>query len=321
MADPRLVLCGGLRPAAAPRRWWRAARVTLGIGPGAEVHLRIDQLVARMRTGLPALSADLLEVAAYVFAADQAVTRGGTAEVDYGDAWRRRIRLEVPVRCPAVWDRPAVHAALADALRVLTDDEYEFGFHPAAEPARPAAYLFDRVAADRPEFDELVLFSGGLDSLCGAVEEVLVRERRVVLLSHRSATRVAARQDAVFAALAGRVARRAAAPAHVGLTVNKREDLNRDFNQRTRSFLFAAAGAVVARQVGLRRVRFYENGVTSLNLPVSPELVGARASRTTHPAALARLAAFLSALYGDRVEVDNPYQPATKAELCGWLKG
>ncbi|MBN9517037.1 hypothetical protein J0H58_00735, partial [bacterium] len=321
MPDPHLVLCGGLPAARAPRAWRAADRLALDIGPGDAVHLPLDRLAARARTGLSDVSADLLAVAAYVFAADQAVTRGGTAGVDYGDAWRRRFRLEVPVRRPDVWARPAVHAALADALRVLTDDEYEFGFHPDPDPAPLPAYLYDAVAPGRPEFDEVVLFSGGLDSLGGAVDEVLVRRRRVVLVSHRAATRVGARQDALFAALAARVRPRDPTPAHLGVVVNKRRGLNRDFTQRTRSLVFAAAGAAVARLVGLWRVRFYENGVTSLNHPVSPELVGARASRTTHPAALDRLGALLSAVYDAPFGVDNPYQGATKAELCGWLKG
>ena len=149
MAEPQLVLCGGLRRAVAPRAWWRACQLPLEIGGGADVHLALDQLTDRMCAAAPDVAVDLLELAAYVYAADQAVTRGGTAEVDYGDNWRRRYRFEVPVRCPAVWGRPDVRAALGAALEFLTDDVYEFGFHPAESPRPSSQYLFEGAPGPR----------------------------------------------------------------------------------------------------------------------------------------------------------------------------
>lgn len=320
MSDPHLVLCGGLALAAAPPRWRRLPRTELDIGGAEDVHLAVAQLTARTAATLPDAAMDQLEVAAYVFAADQALTRGGTAAVDYGDAWRRRLRFVIPVRDPELWNRADVQLALRAALEFLTDDEYEFAFVRATEPARPERYLTDVLPPSGTEFEEVVLFSGGLDSLCGAVEEVLVRERAVVLVSHRSATRVTHRQRQVFEALAAHAPDPRRRPLHVGVTVNKGSDLNREFTQRSRSFVFASVAAVVARQVGLDRVTFYENGCTSLNLPVSPELVGARASRTTHPQSLARFGAFFTRLFGTRFEVRNPFQLCTKAEILTRLR-
>ena len=40
--------------------------------------------------------------------------------------------------------------------------------------------------------------------------------------------------------------------------------------QRSRSFFVATLAFLAARAVGARRVRFFENGVVSLNLPISP---------------------------------------------------
>ena len=42
----------------------------------------------------------------------------------------------------------------------------------------------------------------------------------------------------------------------------------------------------MARVFGLKRFRFYENGVVGLNLPISEQVVGSRATRTTHPQVL-----------------------------------
>ncbi|MDB5308816.1 MAG: queC 2 [Gemmataceae bacterium] len=319
MAEPCLILCGGERRTAAPRGWWRACQVSLEIGSGADVHLALRQLTDRMCKEVPDVALDLLELAAFVYAADQAITRGGTTRVDYGDDWRRRFRFQVPVRRPAVWNRPDVRAALAGALEFLTDDVYEFGFRRAENPRRSDSYLFQG-SPGGTEFDEVVLFSGGLDSLCGAVEEVLVSGRRVLLVSHRSSTRVFARQQALFDALRGRVPKGGARPVHVAVTINKGEEHNHEFTQRSRSFVFASVAAVVALLAGRERIRFYENGVTSLNLPVSPELVGARASRTTHPQVLARFRRFLSLLFDTAFDVENPFQPDTKADMLVRLK-
>ena len=56
-----------------------------------------------------------------------------------------------------------------------------------------------------------------------------------------------------------------------------------DYSQRTRSFLFASFSSAVANLVGLADVFLADNGVVSLNLPVNGQLVGAKASRSTHP--------------------------------------
>jgi len=46
--------------------------------------------------------------------------------------------------------------------------------------------------------------------------------------------------------------------------INKDSELNRNYTQRTRSFLYAT----VARMQGLDLMRFCENGVVTNNLPV-----------------------------------------------------
>ncbi|MBP3954872.1 winged helix-turn-helix domain-containing protein [Gemmata sp. G18] len=324
MADPQLVLCGDVRMAHAPREWRdlkHAHALAIGDGP-RDVHLEINQLSRAMSRGLSDLDADLLEVAAYVYTIDQVLTRGGTVVVDYGARWRRHLRLVIPVRCPGVWGQPQVSAALRAALVFLTDDaEWEFAFVLARDPIPCQRYVTDLIdSPDGTEFEEVVLFSGGLDSLCGAVDEVLVGQRPVVLVSHRSVSRIQARQDALLAALRERLPRSEISPLHVGATINKGRELNNEFSQRGRSFLFAAVAAVVARLAGRRRFRFYENGVTSLHLPGSRELVGARASRTTHPQTLHRFGALFSALFDGPFEVQNPYQWTTKAGMLRRLR-
>jgi hypothetical protein len=74
-------------------------------------------------------------------------------------------------------------------------------------------------------------------------------------------------------------------------------------------------GTIVAESIQAKGVRFFENGIVSLNLPVADEALRARASRTTHPRALHLLSRLSSLVTGRDLEVDNPYFFNTKAEI------
>jgi hypothetical protein len=71
----------------------------------------------------------------------------------------------------------------------------------------------------------------------------------------------------------------------------------------------------VARLFGSRRVRFYENGVTSLHVPIAANVLGSRATRTTHPRMLKGLSALFSALLAGPVFVENPFIWRTKRDV------
>jgi Queuosine biosynthesis protein QueC len=67
--------------------------------------------------------------------------------------------------------------------------------------------------------------------------------------------------------------------------------------------------------LGKHRILMCENGIVSLNLPIARQLVGARASRTTHPKALACFGLLFEMLFGESTCVDNPFFWKTKAEV------
>jgi hypothetical protein len=322
MANGHLVLCGSARPTSRKKGWRVATPLRLRLGKEArDVHLRIDHISGKMCSGLPDLALDLVELAAYVYAADQVVTRGGTKEFEYGRRWRRHFRFEVPVRRPDAWQRPEVLAALSEVLGFLSDDDYEFGFTRLTDPPPLSRYLFTQTGADdAPDYQEVMLFSGGLDSLGGAVQEVLHGQRKVALVSHRPVSKLYRRQQDLVAEIVDRLPDRRLRPLHVAVEVNKGKGLGREFTQRTRSFLFAAFAAVVALLFGLRRVRFYENGVTSFNLPISPQVLGGRATRTTHPRVLKGFERLFSLLFDGRFAVENPFRWKTKADILKEVK-
>jgi hypothetical protein len=102
---------------------------------------------------------------------------------------------------------------------------------------------------------------------------------------------------------------------HIPVRINKVDKLGREPTQRTRSFLYSALGTVVAQSVRAGGVRFFENGIVSLNLPVADEAIRARASRTTHPVALQLLKSLCAAVTERNFDIDNPYIFKTKTDV------
>jgi hypothetical protein len=132
------VLCGGLVPAEGVGP--RSLRLALH-GPAANVRLRIQDVSGPLVANLPDELVDLLEVATYVYAADSALPRGGKTDARMGAWWRRKLRFVIPVRRPDLWRSAPVCTALSRHLGFLSDDDYAFEFEPLGEPPPRQGYL------------------------------------------------------------------------------------------------------------------------------------------------------------------------------------
>lgn len=313
MSNERVILCGGLAASGKARGKEFVPLTLWGLDPN--VTLKVGDIAGKLVANLNPVLVDLLEIATYVYCADQATTRGGLSSRDYGAKWRRQLQFHVPVREPDLWSSKAVRTALCDTLGFLSDDEYEFVFKKLAKPPPVDQYLdFGPAEGAGFQAEEVLLFSGGLDSLGGAVQEIITEKRSVALVSHRSSAKIDSKQRQLVHDLKNLSPARQ--PFHVPVWINEQKALNQEYTQRTRSFLFASMGAVVARIFDLWRIRFYENGVVSINLPISPQVVGGRATRTTHPQVLNGFAEVFSAVFGKPFAVENPFVWKTKAEVA-----
>jgi 7-cyano-7-deazaguanine synthase in queuosine biosynthesis len=312
MGSDRLVRCGAASGATLPGRGRGALCLNTG-GDDANVHVKFEDVRTAMWKDLPAPFLDLIDVATYVYVADQASSREGTREDDFGGGWRRRLHFAIPVRCPALWQSSSVRTALLEALSFLTEDEYHFHFEPWAEPRQVDGYF--KFSTDRfhGAVEEVMLFSGGLDSFAGAAEAALGDGKQIVLVNHRPNPKL----EPVVRVLARELGLRSRArpPILLPVRINKRREMTRESTQRSRSLLFVALGAAFAATLGLDRVYLYENGVLSLNLPVTTAVVGSRASRTTHPLTLRRFGRLLALLSEKPFRVENRFQWLTKADV------
>lgn len=278
------------------------------------VHLKLENISNRLYKNIPDIVLDLLQVGSYVYAADQTVARGGKTLRGDGVDWRRKFHFNIPVHNPEVWNSPEVKDTLRSTLSFLSDDYYEFDFRaPAKDPTFEQFIDFENGA---PWFkaDEIALFSGGLDSFAGLCHATIAESRKVVLVGHRAAPQISKRQLDLLNDF--RLAARGASEfLHVPVWVNKGASLTRDNNQRTRSFLFAMLGAAVAEMLGLSKISFYENGIVSFNLTDLEQVVGARATRSTHPKALHGMSKLLTLLLEKDFKIESPFMWKTRAEV------
>jgi 7-cyano-7-deazaguanine synthase in queuosine biosynthesis len=242
---------------------------------------------------------DLLALALSVVSADLAVHRDQSP-----DGWTREFKLQVAVCDPAFWN--AHSRMLARTLEFLTTDRWIVDFvaggwvpDPIREPILP-------------EENCLLLLSGGLDSLVGAIDLASSGSRPFAV---SQIVRGDAGKQKQFAERVGGGIR------HIQLNHNARvPDPEKPPTQRARSLTFLAYGVLIAtalkRYQEGDRISLYvcENGFISINPPLTDSRIGSLSTRTTHPAFLQSLQQLLEAAQLN-VEIKNPYQHMTKGEM------
>jgi hypothetical protein len=316
--SPRLFLCSGAKIASSDSLAAGRQRIDLdSVGKKANVHIRFENVAKVFHQHLSPRLVDLLEIASYVYSADCVTSRGKAwADDDSTEPWGRDLAFVIAVREPEFWNSLEVTDLITDVLTFLSNDRYSFTFVPLEhDRTDQQQYLEYGELEDWPFYapGRVIMFSGGLDSLAGAVETARAGER-LVLVSHRPVAMLDSRQRQLFSALKKEFPNQL---IHIPVWINKSEKLGRrEPTQRTRSFLYSALGTVVAQSVQAGGVQFFENGIVSLNLPVADEAIRARASRTTHPVALQQLKSLCSAVAERDFAVDNPYIFKTKTDVA-----
>jgi 7-cyano-7-deazaguanine synthase in queuosine biosynthesis len=267
---------------------------------GYPLHHNLTRLPAASGLLREAVQAFLL-AALGVWAADKLLPRNAAP-----DAWTRQITLNLPVS-PGWLNRAP---RLARLLNFLTGDDWTLKLREARldlglKGEWPHAWLPEAV----------MLFSGGLDSLAGALD-ALEAGQRLLLVSHYDFGQLAAIQRTLAAALG-----RHYGPErvhHLGLRVQFPQAP--ELSMRSRSLLYLALGLAAAAGFGAATPLIIpENGWISLNPPLTTNRLGSLSTRTTHPYFLEEL----TGLWQEAGLVNplvNPYKNLTKGEIvrrCG----
>jgi 7-cyano-7-deazaguanine synthase in queuosine biosynthesis len=241
---------------------------------------------------------DLLSIALSVMAADVAGRRSESP-----DGWTREFEMEIAVAEPAFWNGAA--DLLTDALAFLTTDRWQFRFIGSGTAPPPPPEVF------RPPEDAVVLLSGGLDSLCGAIDLAASGNRPVAI---SKTVRGDAEKQIEFATLIGGGLR------HFQLNDNATVPGTEDTSQRARSIIFLAFGVLIAtalrpyRPGGDLPLYVCENGFIAINPPLTGSRIGSLSTRTAHPYFLAQFQDILDAA-DLGVRIRTPYATRTKGEM------
>lgn len=309
------IYCGGVPPQDTGPDTTQLALNLWQNRPEFNVRLTIEHLHKKLYKAIPAQFHDLLEIAAYVACGDHAIRRGALDVQTLGANWRRRMHFHIPVRRASLWNEAAIQTRLRETLDYLSDDFYDFSFYSANDAPLLQDYFkgFDLGAVPKQRPEQVIMLSGGLDSLAGAIEEIVVKKRMVTLVNQQSTPKFKKLYERLTGSLMDHCGD--LKPLHLRVEINKAQSLNKEYTQRARSFLYASLGATVAMMLDLRRLCFYENGIVSLNLPVCAQVIGGRATRTTHPRALAGFQELFSLLAEEKFTVENPFLWFTKGEV------
>lgn len=261
---------------------------------------------------------DLLQIAAMVFCADRMAGRGERESIS-NRGWARTFEFHISVLDYDFWKNDRVKDALSEVLTFMTGDRYySFDFCKAAighfEGKKYEQLSFFTKESDRVygiEESDIMLFSGGLDSLAGLLENLNNSNHKIITVSHKSNTGVIHTQNQLINKLNrdydGRI-------IPYGFYCHNKGKASIEETQRTRMFLFSAIAFAVCHCFDKHRFYIYENGVTSLNYPVQTDVINARASRTTHPKTIGLLRKFYR-LFDDSFDIDAPYYNKTKEDI------
>jgi 7-cyano-7-deazaguanine synthase in queuosine biosynthesis len=273
---------------------------------------------------LSSRSDDLYRIACAIFAADQEVRRGGARD-PHDDQWMRHFGLCIDVQDLGFWSQDDVQTALSELIRFATGDRWRFCFSQAATSVyrrRQLQFGFERQPLNEPP-GCVVLFSGGIDSLAVLAQCAAAGEQPLAI-SQWGEVGTQTRQQNLITYLKVFPPTLSAMNhwsfPHIQAEIHSKGPEARERTRRSRAVLFGALGSIVAGELGIERVYLADNGPISLNLPINSQIVGAHASRSTHPRFLAAMSALARLVYPNTaIHLSNPLWNKTRAETIQQL--
>ena len=284
------------------------ARVTLNCSSAnLSSSINIDFSTLLDKCAEPAnLSVDFLFVSSVIYCIDKLIPRKMAL-----DRWTRQIQVEIPVSDPDQWNQNAED--LNNSTSFLTGDLWNISYRELdcslIRPRRARYGLFTEETSP----DAISLFSGGLDSLIGAINWLESNpEGTIKLVSHYDPGVAGPKSDQqrLIKELKDYYGNRINfVQVKVGQTPSGRE-----VTFRSRSIIFIGLGIYVASLTGENiDMIMPENGNIALNVPLTPSRRGACSTRTAHPFFLKSIDQVLRNI-GFQNRILNPFELKTKGE-------
>jgi hypothetical protein len=267
------------------------------------------------------VAGDLLIVAGSCYVVDQLVPRS-----TFVDNWTRELEMSLPVAEPDRWN--VVAPGLSETLTFLTGDLWQLSFHQRHSRIYRHRHRRLRRKRLRPA-SAICLFSGGLDSLVGAIDFMSKNSEPLALVGHYDLGSTAKKAQANlankldeffpwrFSLIQARVGPVEHITSHSGIHGQVSAPERKESTLRSRSLVFLALGLYVAQQYSLDTVvplLIPENGLIALNPPLTHSRLGSCSTRTAHPLFLTRFQKITQQL-GLKNPIHNPFVDKTKGEV------
>ncbi len=250
----------------------------------------------------PSVSFSLLYISAIVYAIDRSVERS----VYSVDGWSRE--FDVDIHLPEFELFQPLENTINSLLSFLTGDYWNCHFVGSAK-LRYGKYksstYFDGIT-------QVNLFSGGMDSLIGAIDYMTDNPQgKLFLASHYDSIMRGplSDQDKLKKLFGEQFKGRFCSISAVLI----QPELSKELSCRSRSLMFLSIAVIVATYANCN-VIVPENGSVSLNFPLSRSRRASCSTRTTHPVFMKGFNEMIKQLSID-VKVENPYEKMTKGEM------
>jgi len=283
------------------------------------IRIGLPYFIQKFNCHFPDRVKDLLEIAGYIYAADRLIKRGDPYQLEY-HSWSRNLHFHIKVRDFYFWDNPIIKEQLNELLCFMSGDKsYSFTFLKGAKDVgQKSLFDFEGIEFDEKDNSEVALFSGGLDSLAGALQILETSSSNLIIVSHHSNNPGVKRiQSDVYKMLRRDYGKRIKLfPFECNLTGDRAVEET----QRTRLFLYTSIALSISIHTNKGEVNVFENGVTSINLSKRQDLINARASRTTHPKTLFLIERFFNSVSEKPIKINHPFIYKTKKGIFDLIK-
>lgn len=241
----------------------------------ADIWYRMDQLT------IPEIYEDLFIIGISVFALDKRIDRR-----KFPDCWTRNISVSIPVLEIERWKQ--TEELWNKTLTFLTGDIWDIHFRKCEKQFSKRENP-NRKHLNLGGCNCVCLFSGGLDSYCGAIR-LLENGNKPCLIGHNEYPKLRSKQSEfaeTFQKLyPGQEVRFVSftANSHAPKNLLGESLVGTENTSRGRSLLFLCAALSIAGILG-QNVPVYipENGFIGLNIPLTNSRKGTCSTRTTHP--------------------------------------
>lgn len=246
---------------------------------------------------------DFSNIALAVYAIDQTCNR--TKFGYYG--WSRYINLFIPVYNLKKWNK--IKVELENTLSFLSGDKWVLNFRECIEP-------FPNFLTSAFSPEKVCLFSGGMDSFIGICDLVENNESLATVSHHKGGNSGEfSKQKNIIKLLSKENKTKNILPYNFFVQGKKNDILVGEKTQRARSILFLALASLVANTSSkTTSIVIPENGLISLNLPLTPARGGSHSTKTTHPKFISSLNSIFKKI-GIQNMIENPYRFLTKGEM------